>query len=113
VSIRCGSDLTKKLDGDLRGNLFHCPLNLVGSLGQPIGIYIDSDVTPRASHVFVGFEPPYCLLEIVPAIRTLELDLVRINVSHQGMLRALFPFTPPASDRQPSDLDQNLQWLLT
>jgi hypothetical protein len=108
----CGSDLTEKLDGDLSGNLLHCPLNLFGSLGQPIGIDIDSDVTIRASHVFVVFEPPYCLLEIVPTIRTLELDLVRINVSHQGMLRALFPFTPPGERRQPSTLDQNLQWLI-
>lgn len=94
MSIRCGSGLAEELYGDLRGNFLHCPLNLFGSLGQPVGVDIDSDVTPWTSHVFVGFEPPYCLLEVVPTIRTLELDLVRVNVSHQGILRSLFLFMP-------------------
>src|SRR5271165_4805287 len=77
--------LAEELDRNLRRRLIHRSLNFFCSLGEPIGVDVDSDVTPWASHVFVGLEPPNCLLELMPALQTLKLDLVRINISHQGL----------------------------
>jgi hypothetical protein len=94
--------LPEELDRDLRRNLLHRQLNLFGSFSEPIGVDVDSNVTSRTSHVFVGFEPPDCLLQVMPALRTLKLDLVRINLSHQrnGSFRS-------RERRRPSKFDLN------
>jgi hypothetical protein len=75
--------LPEELDRNLGRDLLHRQLNIFSSPSEPIGVDVDSNVTSRTSHVFVGFEPPYCLLELMPTLRTLKLDLVRINPSHQ------------------------------
>jgi hypothetical protein len=92
--------LSEELDRDLRRNLIHRPLNLFSSLGEPVGVDVDSNAAPRTGHVFVGFEPPNCLLELMPTIRTLKPDLVRINLSHQrnGPLRSRERRRPSKSD---------------
>lgn len=73
---------TEELDADLRGDLFHSLLNLFDRLGQSTGIDIDSDVAAGAGHVLAGLEPSNCLLEIVPAVRTLKTELVRLDPAH-------------------------------
>jgi hypothetical protein len=94
--------LSEELDRNLGRDFLHRQLNLFSSLSEPIGVDVDSNVTPRTSHVFVGFEPPNCLLEVMPTLRTLKLDLIRINLSHQrnGSFRS-------RERRRPSKFDLN------
>jgi len=40
---------------------------------------------PRTRHVLVRLEPPDCLLEVVPAFRTLKPDLMGFHANHQVM----------------------------
>jgi hypothetical protein len=72
----------KEFDGDFRGGLGDRFLNLLGGPGQSIGVDIDPDVTPGTNHAFGCLEPSNRLFQFVPTLRTLEPNLVCVDLWH-------------------------------
>src|ERR1041384_6863682 len=77
--IRGASGSPKKLDGDFGWNLLDRLLNFLRGVGQPIRVDVDSDMAACTRHVLVRLQAPDRLPQIVPAIRTLKLDLMQID----------------------------------
>jgi hypothetical protein len=84
-----GKLLAEKLYRDLRRDFVDCFLNFLGGVGQPVRVDIDPNAALRTRHVLVRLEPPDCLLEVVPAFRTLKPDLM----GFQPTIKSCLSFT--------------------
>jgi hypothetical protein len=67
-----------EFDSDLGGHLFQRPLDFLSGVRQPVRVYVDSNVAAPAPHMSALLETRDRLLEIMPALRALESDEVRV-----------------------------------
>ena len=79
-SPKCSAE---ELDRDFRRDLFEGFLNLLGGVSEPVRVDVDSDATPPTAHGFAGLQRTYSLFEVVPAVRALKSDFMRITINHR------------------------------
>lgn len=77
--------VAKKLDRDLRRDLFDCLSNFVGGLCQSVRVDVDTDTTVGACHMRIGLESADGLLELPATVRALKFDLARVHVGHDAL----------------------------
>ena len=61
-------------------------MNFLRGVGQPVCVDVGSDAAARTAHVFIRFQAPDRLPEVLSAVRTLKPDLVQIRVGHRKRL---------------------------
>jgi hypothetical protein len=79
LASRGRSASAEKLDCDLRGHLFQGPPDFLGGVCQPVRVDVNSDAAARAAHVGGLLKALDRLLKLVPALRALEFDQMRVT----------------------------------
>jgi hypothetical protein len=79
LAARGRSASAEKLDCDLRGHLFQGPPDFLGGVCQPVRVDVNSDATAVAAHVSALLQTLDRLLELMPALRALEFDQMRVT----------------------------------
>src|SRR5580693_8899761 len=74
--------ISEKFDGDLGGHLFQGPPDFLGGVCQPIRVNVNSNVAAPAAHMSALLEARDRLLQLMPALRTLEFD--QVPVTHRA-----------------------------
>jgi hypothetical protein len=70
--------LAEKLDGDLRGHLIQGTPHFLGGVCQSVRVDVDSNAASTAAHVSAQLETSDRLLKLMPALRALEFDQMRV-----------------------------------